>query len=136
MPPPRDDLRLLSIFHYVLAGLTAFVSLLPLLYVGFGIAILAGALDHERNGAPAFVGWILIGIGAFLTLLILASAVALAFAGRFLAQQRHWLYCMVVAGLSCASFPFGTALGVFTIVTLSKPEVKALFMAQPTYVAR
>jgi hypothetical protein len=134
MPPPRDDLRLLSIFHYVLAGLTALFSLFPLLYVGMGAFFISGVLKDEPNPPPAFIGWFIIAIGAFFFLLILAEAVALFFAGRFLAQQRHWLFCMIVAGLSCASFPFGTALGVFTIVVLSKPEVKALFTVQQTSV--
>ena len=135
MPPPRDDLRLLSIFHYVLAGLTALFAVFPLLYVGLGAAFLSGAFEGERNPPPAFLGWFMIGLGLFLLLFVLGYAIALVFAGRFLSRQRHWLYCMIVAGLSCASFPFGTALGVFTIITLAKPEVKALFTVQPTFVA-
>jgi hypothetical protein len=32
-----------------------------------------------------------------------------------------------VAALSCAFMPFGTVLGVFTIVVLVRPSVKQLF---------
>ncbi len=40
-------------------------------------------------------------------------------------------FVIVIAALSCAFFPFGTVLGVFTIIILSKPEVKSLFQTQP-----
>jgi hypothetical protein len=51
----------------------------------------------------------------------------LAIAGRCLARARHWTFCVVMAAISCAFFPFGTVLGVFTIVALAKPEAKELF---------
>jgi hypothetical protein len=35
-----------------------------------------------------------------------------------------------VAALCCAFFPFGTVLGVFTILVLVRPSVKALFETQ------
>ncbi len=140
MGAPRDDLRLLSIFHFILAGVTALFSLFPLLHVGLGVAMLAGALDGSGSGRgdapPPFVGWMFILIGAALIVGGLGFAVLLFLAGRFLRAQRHWLFVMVVAGLSCAFMPFGTVLGVFTIVTLSRPEVKALFQgADPARVA-
>lgn len=129
----RDDLRLLSIFHYVLAGLTGLFALVPLLYFGFGAVILAGMLDEgQAHPPPAFVGWLVVALGLALLLLALAFVAALVFAGWSLARQRHWLYCMVLAGISCAWFPFGTALGVFTLVVLSKPEVKGLFFPEAT----
>ena len=40
---------------------------------------------------------------------------------------------MVVACLSCLQLPFGTALGVFTLIVLLRPGAKLLFgEAQPT----
>ncbi len=130
MPPPRDDLRLLSIFHYVLAGFTCLVALVPLVYIGLGAALAAGALgDGGRNAPPAALGWFLAALGLLFLILAVAYAVCLVVAGRSLARQRRWLFCMIMAGISCASFPFGTALGVFTLVLLSKPEVKASFSA-------
>lgn len=134
MPPPRDDLRLLSIFHYVLAALSGLFAIFPLVYVGMGVAFVAGAFEGEPDPPPALVGWMLIAFGLLFLSLVVGYAVGLVLAGRFLSRQRHWMFCMVMAGLSCPSFPFGTALGVFTIVTLAKPEVKALFTVQPTTV--
>ena len=128
----RDDVRLLSMFHYVLAGLSVLFAFFPLLYVGMGALFMSSAAwKNEPHPPPAFLGWFFIALGSFFFLMLVGWVVMLILAGRSLARQQRWLYCMIVAGLSCASFPFGTALGVFTLVTLSRPEVKALFVAPP-----
>jgi hypothetical protein len=131
MGDPRDDLRLLAIFHWVLAALTALFAVFPGLYIGLGVAMLRGGFGASHGEPPPpVVGWFMIGIGVALVLAALLFAALLAVAGWFVGARRHWLYCMIVAGLACALFPFGTALGVFTIVVLSRPEVKALFDAR------
>jgi hypothetical protein len=129
----REQLRLLSVFHYVLAGVTALFSLFPLIHVGIGVAIVSGKFPlGARGGPPDAFGWIFIVMGAVFILMGFAFAVLVAVAGRFLRQGRHWTYCVVMAALCCAFFPFGTALGVFTFIALAKAEVKALFEAMPT----
>ena len=37
------------------------------------------------------------------------------------------MLCLVVGALECMMMPFGTVLGVFTLIALTKPSVKALF---------
>ena len=32
------------------------------------------------------------------------------------------MFCLVIAAVQCAFVPFGTVLGVFTIVALQKPK--------------
>jgi predicted membrane channel-forming protein YqfA (hemolysin III family) len=131
-PSTENHVRLLSIFHYVLAGLVALFSLLPVAYVAFGVAMLSGALDDGRgNAPPRAVGWMVIALGAVMLLAGATYVALVAVAGRFLARRRHWTFCIVVAALSCTVFPFGTVLGVFTIIVLSKDEVKRAFEAGP-----
>lgn len=129
MGAPRDDIHLLSIFHWVLAGLAALFSALPLLYVAMGVAMLQGKFDG-RNQPPPFFGWMMVVMGIALMLLGLGYAALVAYAGRCVGRTRHWTFVIVVAALSCAFFPFGTVLGAFTIIVLSKPEVKSLFQPQ------
>ena len=52
-------------------------------------------------------------------------------AGRYLARRERYTFCLVVAGVECMFMPFGTVLGVFTIIVLSRPSVKDLFGALP-----
>jgi hypothetical protein len=54
-------------------------------------------------------------------------AIAAVLAGEMLRRQRGYIYCMVVAALACAWFPWGTVLGVFTFLVLCRPSVKELF---------
>ena len=57
-------------------------------------------------------------------------------AGQFIRSRRRYWFVFVIACMQCAFFPFGTALGVFTVVVLSRPAVKQLFglsvSAQPS----
>jgi hypothetical protein len=133
-----SHLRLLSIFHYVVAGLTALFSLFPLIHVGIGIAALSGAMPIESNGGAAspdetrLFGWLFIVIGSILILCGLTLAGFMAYAGRCLARQQRHTLCLVVAALSCMLMPLGTVLGVFTLIVLLRPAVKAAFDASPT----
>ena len=54
-------------------------------------------------------------------------ATCIVMAGRRLAQYRRHTFCLVVAGIECLFMPFGTVLGVFTIIVLQRPEARRLF---------
>lgn len=125
-----DHLRILSIFYYVYAGFTFFFALIPLIYIGLGIAMLSGALDLDNAGGnppPPEIGYIFIAVGGGLMCLGMLMGALMIMAGRRLAAQRGYTYCMVIAVLLCLHFPLGTVLGVFTIVILMRDSVKALF---------
>jgi hypothetical protein len=129
----RDQVRLLGIFHFVVAAFSGLFSLLPSLYVLMGAWMLRGGFPQAPQAPPPpeIVGWAMIAMGSFLMLLGFAFTALLAVAGRFLLVHRHWTFCVVVAAIACAAFPVGTALGVFTILVLARPEVKAAFGAAP-----
>ena len=125
-----DQLRLLSIFHYVVSGILAVFSMFPILHLAMGIAMLAGAFDDASNGSsrpPAFLGYIMILVPAVIILCGLAMTLCVAIAGRRLGHHRNYMYCLVIAGIECMFIPFGTILGVFTLIVLSRPTVKDLF---------
>ena len=126
-----DQLHLLSIFHYIFAVFVGLLSLMPLIHIIFGALIMSNTFfAGQPKAPPAALGWLFVVIGAIFMLIGFSYAALVALAGRFLSQRRHWMFCMVVAGLSCAFFPVGTVLGVFTIFVLSQPEVRVAF--QPT----
>ena len=125
-----DQLRILSTFHYVVGGMAGLFSLFPLIHVGFGVAMVRGVLDHG-NPPPPFVGWILIGIGSLFIAAGLTYAILVTLTGRYLATRRHYFFCLVIAGIETIFMPFGTVLGVFTIIALIQEPVKALFATEP-----
>jgi hypothetical protein len=122
-------LKLLSIFHYVVGGLAALFACFPIIYIAVGVlAVYApGTMDSEGDALPALFGWIFIVVGAGLILIGWAFAVFTILAGRYLTRQVHYLFCMVMAAIECIFMPFGTVLGVFTIIVLAKPSVKKMF---------
>ncbi len=124
-----EHLQLLSIFHYVVAGFLALGSLFPVLHLVVGIAFVSGAFDEVDSGQPppAAVGWIFIGVASCLILTGLFVASCIATAGYRLSRYRSYQFCFVIAAMECLFMPIGTALGIFTLVVLSRPSVKELF---------
>jgi hypothetical protein len=127
----RDDneqyLRLLSIFHYVVAGLTALFGFFPLIYVVVGSFFVHAPPPRHGEPPPAFLGWFFMAFGAALFLLGQAFAGCIVAAGRCLHSRSRYWFIFVIACLECGFFPFGTVLGVFTIVLLTRPAVKQMF---------
>jgi hypothetical protein len=134
MNQDTEHLRLLSIFHYVLAGMTALFSSFGFIHLTLGLMMLfssrLGSPGHDRP--PPEIGLIFALAGGAVIVGGWSLATAMFVAGRSLKKRRRYLFCMVVAALSCMFTPFGTILGIFTIMVLMRPSVKALFDAQAT----
>ena len=126
--------RILHIGFYIMAALSGFFSLFALVYMALGGVFLAGALSAMGNVAnqiPPQLGWIFLGIGAFFLFCGLTITVLLFLVSKSLEQRRHWVFCMVMAGLCCMQIPWGTALGICAINVLNRPTVRALFELHP-----
>ena len=124
-----EHLKLLSIFHYIVGGLIGLFSLFPLIHLAVGIAMVNGGFDNERGGQspPAFLGWMIIAFALTFILCGLSLAACVVVAGRKLTQRKNHLYCLIIAGIECTFMPFGTVLGILTIVVLLRPSVQTLF---------
>jgi hypothetical protein len=127
-----EHLRLLSIFHYVVAGLTALFGCFPFIHVTIGLIIAFAPdtfKDNKGEPAPMWIGLILAGIGSVIIALFWSLAACMAIAGRFLARRKRYTFCLVIAAIECMFAPFGTVLGVFTIVVLMRDSIKQSFAA-------
>jgi hypothetical protein len=129
----NEHLKLLSIFHYVKGGITALFACIPIIHVVFGLVLIVAPrlFGHGNDQPPAFLGWLFVILGFFIIFLGWTVAVLVLIAGRCIARRRHYTFCFVVACLECLSVPFGTVLGVFTILVLNRQSVKALFNPGP-----
>jgi hypothetical protein len=131
MNQDKEHLQLLAIFHYVVAGLAGLFSFFPLLYTTIGaIFIFAARHGTAKPGEdlpPEFLGWIFAVLGALLFLIGIAMAICILIAGRSLALRKRYSFAFVMACIECLFIPFGTILGVFTIVVLSRESVRGLF---------
>jgi len=91
---------------------------------------IVGGTQARGGGPPAVFGIFFLTMGLVAMGIGVTEALLLYIAGRFLGERSHYTYCFVIAILSCLSFPLGTVLGVFTLVVLSRPSVKARFEVQ------
>jgi hypothetical protein len=132
----RQYLHLLTIFQFVLAGLATVMSLCPIAGLAMGIFMLSSAAFPTTPavpGAPSsapppqFLGWVMVAEYSFFLLLLLVQATVSCIVGFGLKRRKRWLTCMICSGIQCLFIPFGTVLGVFTIIVLVRESVKKLF---------
>ena len=128
-----EHLKLISIFHYIVGGLACFCGLLWILYIVSGIILIfaSGSMASDDRMGASIGGVVAIVVGVFLFVLFEAYGILSIIAGRKYAKRQGYWFCFVLAVFTCLNFPLGTALGVFTIVVLNRPSVKALFQGLP-----
>lgn len=104
------------------------------------IGVLALLAPSSGNAPPELAragGVLFVTVGSVGLLFGWTLAALLIVAGAKLRRRRSHTFCLVIAGISCLFMPFGTVLGIFTIIVLSRPEVRATFapapMAAPSY---
>lgn len=139
LPPPQqnadnEQLRLLAIFHYVVGGLAAFFACFPIIHLVLGLFFILAPEKFEQGNqkAPAFLGWFFVGFASVFILAGWTIAILILLAGRFIARRKHYTFCFVMACVECMFMPFGTVLGVFTILVLNRQSVKGLFGSRPS----
>jgi hypothetical protein len=136
MDRDTEQLNLLAIFHYVVAGLAALFSFFPLLYTAVGVIFIFAAWHGTSKPGeelpPEFLGWIFAVLGLVLFVIGIVMAICILIAGRCLSRRRCYSFALVMACIECLCVPFGTILGVFTIIALSRESVKAFFETTPT----
>jgi hypothetical protein len=125
-----QQLYLLSVFHFVFGGLLALFSCLPLIHVVIGILMVSGKFleGAEGTNAPdAAFGWIFVVMGSFFILCGWVISAFVIIAGVKLRKRRNRIFCMVIGAIECMFMPFGTVLGVFTLIALNKESIKQTY---------
>jgi hypothetical protein len=124
-----QHLKLLSIFYYVVGGLLAVFAFFPIFHFLIGLMMIVSPSSMGGGGPPdpLVAGLFFVLLSGAIMLLGWAWAVALMVTGWFLSRCKRYLFCLVMAGIACLFHPFGTVLGIFTIIVLIRPSVKRLF---------
>ena len=128
-----ENLRLLEITYYIAGGMTALFSCFFIfhfaMFLVFGLnpQIFTHGANHPANPPPA---GIFLAVAAGIGLLIVAGwtfGALQIYAGRCLRRRRHRTFVFIIAAIETGFIPWGTAIGVWTIIVLQRPGVKALF---------
>jgi hypothetical protein len=119
----EQHIKILGWLYIAWGGLIALVGLLFLL--GAGIAGVAAST--EDAGAGLLAG----GIGLVFALFIIALSLPGIIAGWGLLKRKSWsrMLAIILGALNLLNIPIGTALGIYTIWALTKPESQALLNA-------
>ena len=133
----ESQLKTLTILHYVWGGLAMFGSLLFIIHIILGLTMLRNPnalFPAGGTGAPpppAFMGQIFIAMGVVMLTLGESVGVLSIIAGLSLAKRRRRPLIFVASALNCFCMPLGTALGIFTLIVLSRPSVREMFFVTP-----
>ena len=130
----EEHLRLLSIFHYISGVLTLFVSLIFLFqFFLFSVIfdeIMQSLMDASLTGLnefdPAILS-VLFYLWIVLFFLFVVFGIAQILSGKYLKAKKHRIFSFIVAIVNILSFPYGTILGVMTVVVLSRSSVIELY---------
>ena len=129
-----EHLKLLAVFHFVLAGLAI---------VGLGFLFLHWFMMHTVLDSPELwknqpkggqppphevflifqVFYFVFGTG------IILGGVANLVSGLLILKRHGRLFSLIVAGLDCMLIPLGTVLGVFTLIVLLRESVHEVYLA-------
>ena len=130
-----EHLNLLAIFHYVVAGL----ALLGLGFVALHFGLMNALMSHpeawkgpgpnSQMPPPQFItmfkAFYLVG-----AVVMVLAMVGNILSGIFIHRRKNRMFSLVIAGLNCLQIPFGTILGVFTIIVLARDSVRELYEAE------
>jgi hypothetical protein len=125
----NEHLRILSIVHFVWGGLCAAMSCILIVHfvAGLFIATAPQFFGHGPQGPPAFVGLLMSTFAGCMMIMGWLFGGLTIYSGVCLKNRQHRTFSFVMAIVNCLSIPFGTTLGLFTIVVLMRDSVKRLY---------
>lgn len=124
----EEHLRLLSLFHYIKGGITVGFSLFGLLYFGFFAFIMrissrVESSEFDNEFPREFFSYFLIIIGVIVALVLVFGVLQLVSA-HYMRRGRNRIFSFVIGIIECLEIPYGTVLGVMTIIVLTRYSVK------------
>lgn len=132
----NEHLKLLSIFHYISGGITLAFALFMgayffLIFYIFSFANLQKDISPEfNNNMPEAFFSIMLTIFMIIFILGLLFGIGQIISGRLIKlRQLRWLSFMVGI-INLLNFPYGTILGIFTIMVLERDSVKQQYLQQ------
>lgn len=126
----EEHLRLLSLFHYIKGGLTIGFSLFGFFYflfitmimrIGRRTSLQSGDFDNEFPFE--FFSYFLVIIAVIVTFVLVFGILQLLSA-YYMKRSRNRIFSFVIGIIECLEIPYGTILGIMTIIVLSRYSVK------------
>ncbi|GAL67469.1 hypothetical protein [Jejuia pallidilutea] len=128
MEAKPNNLNTFRILFLVKGIITLCFSVFFILYAGMGFFFNA-AIEHssENPELPFNFGWFFVIIGGLGVIICIVLGILTLLASKYLKEVKNYNFIFVIAILNVLTGILGILLGVFTLIELTKPEVKKLF---------
>ena len=132
MRTPVQKLKVLAIWHFLVAVLMAILACLP----SYGLWRLWQYMQTlpDASDIEAYIPRTMTIVGVVTLVDGWILAILLVVAGILIRKHKARVFCLVVGALSIPHFPFATILGAFTVSILNRPDVESLFYQAPVTV--
>jgi divalent metal cation (Fe/Co/Zn/Cd) transporter len=131
-----EHLKLLRWGYFLSAGVTACFSVFGLFYAGMAALLTSLPVKEGQDAPPEQIAWLFAIAGIAITVVMLAVAAAKLKVAKALRERTSRTFCYVVAVITMFGMPYGTLLGVFTLLVLSRPTVARAFGVAASATAR
>jgi len=125
----QEHLKILSVFHYIVAGFVGLMSCMFLLQVALQLLMVVMSIANH-NSSSTVVSLVMLMVPSGFLLCGWTMAFLMYKAGKLLPQHQRYSFCLTIACLMLIIIPFGTVLGIFSLIVLLRPQVKEMFAAR------
>ncbi|TXG35670.1 hypothetical protein [Seonamhaeicola maritimus] len=123
-----NNLNTFRILYLIKGILTLFFSVFFILYGAMGF-VFNNIIESQdvNNEIPFNFGWIFIIVAGIGLVMCVALGILTLMAAKYLKEVKNYNFIFAIAIVNCLTGILGILLAVFSLIELSKPEVKALF---------
>jgi len=136
----ENYLKYLSIGYYVFGVIVCLFSMFPCIHLFIGVGLLSGLIPepapppNQVGGPPPEAMSTFIGVlFTMMSLIFICAGLFLGvchiLAGKNLASRKSHRTTFILACITCVVMPFGTVLGVLSIILLVQEETKSMFLS-------
>jgi len=130
----NEHLKLLSMFHYIYAGIIlayAFFIILQFIFLFYFLELFIrnspfNTFTSNNEFDPMIFKFILfIGIAFFIIMLTIGILEIVS--GKFIKARKHRTFSYIIAILNLLSIPYGSILGIITLTVLGRNSIKEMY---------
>jgi len=121
-----NNLNTFRILFLIQGLFSLFGSLFAFFYAVFGMFAFTEITKHDEH-MPFNPGYIFLILGGIGFVILVTFGILSLMASKRLNEKRGYQFIFVISILSCLTGILGILLGIFTLIEISKPEVKSLF---------
>jgi hypothetical protein len=128
MTQQSNNLDTFKTLFLVKGILTLCFSLFFIFYGCIGFIFTSIIENNETNTELPFnFGWVFVVFGSIGLLLCITLGILTLLASKYIKDIKNYNFIFAISIINCITGILGIVLGIFTIIELTKPDVKKLF---------